>query len=266
MNDIRIFNNNQFGEIRITMNESNEPMFCLGDVCRVLEIKNVSDCKTRLSQKGVVTTDTLTNGGVQCMVFVTESNLYKCIFQSRKSDAEKFQDWVCDEVLPSIRKHGVYATPETIDTMISDPDNAIKVFTALKKEWQQRQLAESKAQLLEEITKEQAPKVLFANAIVAAENSILIGRLAIVLKQNGVDIGQNRLFNWMREHEYLCKSGERYNQPTQSAMDMGIFEVSYNTVVRPDKSIQTITTKVTGKGQVYFVNKFLGEKTNNTED
>lgn len=108
--------------------------------------------------------------------------------------------------------------------------------------------------------KSQAPKVLFADAIVASENSILIGKLATVLKQNGVDIGQNRLFKWMREKGYLCKSGERYNQPTQSAMDAGIFEVSYNTIVRSDKSIQTITTKVTGKGQMYFVNKFLGEK------
>lgn len=105
--------------------------------------------------------------------------------------------------------------------------------------------------------KDQEPKVLFANAIVAADNSVLIGKLANVLKQNGVDIGQNRLFKWLRDNGYLCKSGERYNQPTQSSMEKGLFEVSYNTIVRADKSIQTITTKVTGKGQMYFVNKFL---------
>lgn len=103
----------------------------------------------------------------------------------------------------------------------------------------------------------QAPKVLFANAVIAADNSILIGNLAKVLKQNGIDMGQNRLFEWMREKGYLCKSGEQYNQPTQSSMEKGLFEVSYNTIVRSDKTIQTVTTKVTGKGQMYFVNKFL---------
>lgn len=266
MNDIQIFNNEQFGEVRIAMNESNEPMFCLADVCTILGLRQ-GDVRQRLDD-GVVSTQPIIDslGREQQANFVNEDGLYDTILDSRKPEAKAFRKWVTGEILPSIRKHGVYATPETIDTMISDPDNAIKVFTALKQERQQRRLAESKAQLLEQITKEQAPKVLFANAIVASESSILIGRLAIVLKQSGVDIGQNRLFNWMREHEYLCKSGERYNQPTQAAMDMGIFEVSYNTVVRPDKSIQTITTKVTGKGQVYFVNKFLGEKTNNKED
>lgn len=103
----------------------------------------------------------------------------------------------------------------------------------------------------------QAPKVLFADAVVASENSILIGRLANVLKQNGIEIGQNRLFKWLRDNGYLCKCGEKYNQPTQMAMELELFEVSYGSVVRADKSINTITTKVTGKGQIYFINKFL---------
>lgn len=104
---------------------------------------------------------------------------------------------------------------------------------------------------------EQAPKVLFADAVVASENSILIGRLANVLKQNGIEIGQNRLFKWLRDNGYLCKCGEKYNQPTQMAMELELFEVSYGSIVRADKSINTITTKVTGKGQIYFINKFL---------
>ena len=104
---------------------------------------------------------------------------------------------------------------------------------------------------------EQAPKVLFADAVVASENSILIGRLANVLKQNGIEIGQNRLFKWLRDNGYLCKCGEKYNQPTQTAMELELFEVSYGSIVRADKSINTITTKVTGKGQIYFINKFL---------
>lgn len=102
-----------------------------------------------------------------------------------------------------------------------------------------------------------APKVLFADAVVASENSILIGRLANVLKQNGIEIGQNRLFKWLRDNGYLCKCGEKYNQPTQMAMELELFEVSYGSIVRADKSINTITTKVTGKGQIYFINKFL---------
>lgn len=104
-NDIQIFTNPKFGEIRVA-GTNDKPMFCLTDVCRALDIKNVSDCKSRLSQKGVGTTDTLTNGGIQKLTYIDEGNLYKCIFQSRKAEALEFQDWVTDEVLPSIRKHG----------------------------------------------------------------------------------------------------------------------------------------------------------------
>nr|DAU14562.1 MAG TPA: hypothetical protein [Caudoviricetes sp.] len=112
MNDLRIFNNEEFGEVRTAV-INDEPMFCLADICRVLEIKNVSDCKSRLRQKGIVTTDTLTNGGKQKMIFIDESNLYKTIFQSRKESAERFTDWVTGEVLPSIRKAGSYSMPKT---------------------------------------------------------------------------------------------------------------------------------------------------------
>lgn len=112
MNDLQIFNNEEFGEVRTAV-VNDEPMFCLADICRVLEIKNVSDCKSRLRQKGIVTTDTLTNGGKQKMIFIDESNLYKTIFQSRKESAERFTDWVTSEVLPSIRKTGSYGMPKT---------------------------------------------------------------------------------------------------------------------------------------------------------
>ena len=112
MNDLQIFNNEEFGEVRTAV-VNDEPMFCLADICRVLEIKNVSDCKSRLRQKGIVTTDTLTNGGKQKMIFIDESNLYKTIFQSRKESEERFTDWVTSEVLPSIRKTGNYGVPKT---------------------------------------------------------------------------------------------------------------------------------------------------------
>lgn len=208
MTDIQIFSNPQFGEIRITISEDDKPMFCLADVCKALEISNVGNVKQRLSEKGVRNMDTLTAGGVQLMTYINEANLYKCIFQSRKPEAERFQDWVYEEVLPTIRKHGVYATSQTIDNLLADPDNAIKVFQTLKEERQLRQIAEAKI-------KEDAPLVGFANALLTAKTSCLIGELAKIISQNGYPIGQNRLFEWLRDNGYLGKHGERRNIPNQ---------------------------------------------------
>ena len=129
MNEIKAFNSLEFGEVRTAVYNS-EPVFCLADVCRVLDIANSGNVKNRLSEKGICTMDTLTSGGMQKMIFITESNLYKVIFQSRKPEAEKFSDWVTSEVLPSIRKHGMYA----VDDLIANPELAIKAFTALKEE------------------------------------------------------------------------------------------------------------------------------------
>lgn len=251
MTDIQIFSNEKFGEVRVTMNEREEPMFCLADVCKALELKNPSDVKTRLSSKGVAITDTLTAGGVQSMTYINEANLYKCIFQSRKPEAEKFQDWVYEEVLPTIRKHGVYATPQTIDNLLADPDNAIKVFQTLKEERQLRQIAEAKI-------KEDAPLVGFANALLTAKTSCLIGELAKIISQNGYPIGQNRLFEWLRDNGYLGKHGERRNIPNQQYVEMGLFEIKKGVRSGNDGVMKvTTTTKVTGKGQQYFINKFL---------
>jgi len=132
-------------------------------------------------------------------------------------------------------------------------DSTIKLLAELKEERQLRLEAEQK-------NKQNQSKILFADAIVSSGDTILIGILANVLKQNGVNMGQNRLFEWMRENRYLCKRGERRNQPTQRSMELGVFEISYNAIVRPSKSVHTMTTKVTGKGQIYFVEKFLGKK------
>lgn len=248
--DVKIFKNEQFGSVRVA-DVDGEPVFCLADICTVIGIKDTSRCASRLDDDVRLThpiQDSL--GRVQNATFVTEGGLYDVIIRSDSDKAKPFRKWITNEVLPSIRKHGAYMTADTLEKALTSPDFLIQLATQLKAEQQQRIIAEAKL-------KDQAPKVLFANAIVAADNSILIGRLANVLKQNGVDIGQNRLFKWLRENGYLCKAGERYNQPTQVAMEKGLFEVSYNTVVRADKCIQTVTTKVTGKGQMYFVNKFL---------
>lgn len=247
MNQLQIFKNSEFGEVR-TISENNNPMFCLTDICKILDIKNVSDCKTRLNQKGVVTADTLTKGGIQQATFVNESNLYKVIFQSRKESAERFTEWVTSEVLPSIRKHGMYA----VDELLENPDLLIKVATELKNEREKNQLLQSDVNRMR-------PKEIFADAVSVSHTSILIGELAKIIKQNGVSIGQNRLFEWLRSNSYLIsRSGIDYNMPTQKSMELGLFEIKERTINNPDGSVRiTKTVLVNGKGQQYFINKFL---------
>ena len=252
MNDLRIFENKDFGQVRTSI-INNEPYFSLTDVCRVLEINNPSQAKTRLNLKGVISNEVLTKGGMQQANFIDESNLYKLIFQSRKPEAEKFADWVTSEVLPTIRKHGAYMTETVIERTLTDPDYLIQLATTLKEERQRRLLAE-------EENERNRPKVLFSDSCEVAENSILIGEFAKRLKQNGMpDMGQNRLFALLRDQGYLCKGGERRNQPTQRSMEQGLFETKVRVINNPDGSTRTTTTtKMTGKGQIYFTNKFLG--------
>lgn len=251
MNELQIFKNSQFGEIR-TKVLNNEPYFSLNDVCRILEINNPRMAKTRLNGDGVSTTDGVDSLGRKADVtMINEPNLYKLIFQSRKAEAEKFADWVTSEVLPTIRKHGAYMTSEVIEKTLSDPDYLIRLATNLKEEKAKRALAEAQIE-------RDKPKVLFANSCEVAENSILIGEFAKRLKQNGYDIGQNKLFEWLRQHDYLCKSGERKNLPTQYAMELGLFEIKTRVLSNPNGSVRTTsTTKITGRGQIYFTNKFL---------
>lgn len=248
MNNLMVFKNEEFGEIRTKEINSN-PYICLVDVCKILDLEQVSRVKSRLNQDGVIISKVIDNlGREQQATFINESNLYKVIFQSRKPEAEQFTEWVTSEVLPSIRKHGGYIVGQET---LSDEEliqRALMVATNKLKE-REKQLEEQK------------PKVLFANSVETSETSILIGDLAKLIKQNGHDIGQNRLFKWLRNNDYLIKTGERKNMPTQKAMELGLFEVKERTVNNPDGSIRiTKTTKVTGKGQVYFVNKFLNKE------
>lgn len=258
MEAIKIFENDRFGEVRVAGTSEN-PLFCLADVCRVLEIKNVSDCKSRLDQRGVVLTDTPTynqHGAevIQQLVFINEKNLYKVIMRSDKPQAEPFQDWVCGEVLPSIRKHGAYMTNDTLEKALTSPDFLIQLATNLKEEQQKRIEAERKVT-------EAAPAVAFTNAVQSANSSCLIGELAKLIAQNGYSIGEKRLFAWMRDNGYLGKHGERYNIPDQQYVEQGLFELKKGVRSGSNGVLHTtITPKVTGKGQVYFVNKFLGNK------
>lgn len=251
-NQIQIFSNPQFGDIRTAVSERNEPLFCLADVCKALDLKNPSDVKSRLSQKGVAITDTLTKGGIQAMTFITEANLYKCIFQSRKTDAERFQDWVCEEVLPTIRKTGGYIATKSDDT--PEMIMARAVLVANDTIARQKKLIQEQSQQIEQ----NAPKVAFANAVLASKTSCLIGELAKILTQNGYVIGQNRLFDWLRGNGYLGIHGERRNIPNQKYVEQGLFELKKSTHSDKDGVMHTsITTKVTPKGQSYFINKFL---------
>lgn len=250
MNQIQTFDFQGY-ELR-TVLICNEPWFVAKDVCSILDIKNSRDALSRLDQdeKGVVLTDT--PGGKQKMQAVNEFGLYSLVLSSRKPEAKQFKRWITHEVIPSIRKHGAYMTSEKIEEVLTNPDTIIKLATTLKEEQQRRREAEKKIE-------QQKPKVLFANAVETSESSVLVGELAKILRQNGVDIGQNRLFRWLRENGYLCKQrGENYNLPTQYSMDLGLFEIKKRTINNPDGSVRvTRTPKVTGKGQIYFVNKFL---------
>lgn len=247
MNELQTFSfNNQ--PVR-TVQLNNQPYFNLKDVCEVLDIKNHKDVVSRLNPKGVDTTDTLTNGGMQKMTYINESNLYKTIFQSRKEDAEQFTEWVTSEVLPAIRKNGAYLTDEKAYDITHNPQSLADLLMQAGEQLKQKEI----------IIQEMRPKALFADAVATADTSILIGDLAKLIKQNGHDIGQKRLFEWLRNHDYLIKSGNSKNMPTQKSMELKLFEVKERTINNPDGSVRiTKTTKVTGHGQQYFINKFLG--------
>ena len=237
-------------EVRTKSNNNGDVWFCLKDVCNILELTQPSKVKERLNQKDVLIIPTLTNGGKQNLLFINESNLYKVIFQSRKPQAERFTEWVTSEVLPSIRKHGMYATEETIDKILLNPDFGIRLLSELKDE-------REKSKQLKNENEQLKPKALFADTVSASDTSILIGQLAKLLKQNGNDIGQNRLFKILRKDGYLGKSGENYNLPTQKSMNLKVMEIKERTVNNSDGSVRiTKTPMITGKGQVYFVNRY----------
>ena len=241
-------------EIR-TIQKDGEPWWVLSDVCKVLELSSPHKVADRLEadEKGRNLIPTL--GGMQEMTTVNESGLYAVILRSDKPQAKPFRRWVTSEVLPSIRKHGAYMTDQTLEQALTSPDFLIQLATQLKEEKEQRKQLEAKVE-------QDKPKVLFADSVSASKSSILVGELAKILKQNGVDTGQFRLFAWLRENGYLIKrEGSDYNMPTQKSAEMGLFEVKQTIITHSDGHITTNKTpKVTGKGQVYFVNKFMNAR------
>lgn len=251
MNDITIFNH-LGNDIRVMTDEQGDPWFVASDVAKILGYRDAYNLTRRLDPDEKGTRSASTPGGIQEATTINESGLYAAILGSKVKGAREFRRWVTSEVLPSIRKHGMYATPVTIDAMIADPDMAIKLLTNLKEERAKRAKAEAEVEA-------NAPKVLFADAVASAKTDILIGDLAKILRGNGVDTGQRRLFEWMRENGYLIRQkGSSWNMPTQKAMDMGLFKVKETVVTHADgHTTVNRTTKVTGRGQTYFVNKFL---------
>ena len=253
MNELQIFENAEFGKVRaVEMN--GEPWFVGKDVAEILGYERTADAiRVHVDDDDKGVGEIQTPGGKQAMTLINESGLYSLVLQSKLPKAKKFKHWVTSEVLPTIRKHGAYMTPETIEKVLLNPDAIIKICTQLKEERAKRQAAESELE-------EARPARIFAAAVADSPKSILIRGLAGFLKQNGVDIGQNRLFAWMRENGFLVKSGSEKNMPTQRAMDMGLFRIKEGTYINGSgENVTTRTVKVTGRGQVYFVNKFLGQ-------
>lgn len=267
---LNVLSGGEFSCIRVF--KINEEAWFIGkDICKFFgdtnhnrTISRVDDC----DKQYIEIEDSM--GRKQNAIAVNESGMYSILFsmqpqkanngggtdaypieiQQRIEKLKRFKHWVTSEVLPSIRKHGMYA----VDDLLNNPDMAIKAFTALKEEREKNKLLQADNQRMK-------PKEIFADAVSTSHTSILIGDLAKILKQNGIDTGQKRLFEWMREHGYLIKrNGADYNMPTQKSMELGLFEIKESTVNNPDGSVRiNKTTKVTGKGQQYFINKFLGE-------
>ena len=255
MSAVEVFSNGEF-RVRTSTDSDGTVWFVGKDIAEALEYSldggmgrifgHVPDCWK--GGKRIATVER----GMQEMLCLTEQGVYFFLGRSDKPKALPYQMWIAGDVVPSIRKHGVYMTAQVQEQLIADPDFIIRLAQELKAE-------RIKVQALQEQAAQDRPKVIFAEAVDASSSSILIGNLAKILRQNGVNIGQNRLFAWLRENGYLmnCK-GERWNFPTQASIDRELFEVKTRIINNPDGSTKiTHTTKVTGKGQIYFINQLL---------
>ena len=249
MNELQIFNSKEFGEIR-TVSINDEPWFVASDICRALDIQNVTQAVQKLDDDERSMFNIGRQGNANC---VNEYGLYSLVLASRKPEAKKSKRWITHEVIPSIRKHGGYIAGQ--ESMTDDQLLAKALLVAQSKIAERDQIIAQKQERIEQMK----PKALFADAVSASKHSILVGDLAKLICQNGYQIGQKRLFRWMRDKGYLMTQGSSYNRPKQRYVEQGLFEIKESTINNPDGSVRiTITPKVTGKGQVYFVNKFLG--------
>lgn len=252
MKELQTFNNKEFGKIR-TVIIDNVIYFVGKDVAEILGYNNTRDALAKRVEDedkvdGVAICDSI--GREQKPILINESGLYSLVLSSKLPTAKKFKRWVTSEVLPAIQKHGMYA----VDELLNNPDMAIKAFTALKEE-------REKNKQLQIENDRMKPKEIFADAVSASKQCILVGELAKILKQNGIDTGEKRLYTWLREQGYLIKrKGIDYNMPTQKSMELGLFEIGKNIIMLPNGETRVNkTAKVTGRGQQYFIQKFLNE-------
>lgn len=241
------FNSDQFGQLRAIQDESGEPWFVAKDICNALGLANTTEALRGLDDDEVsnfINSEVAQNGG-RAPRIINEPGFYKLVLKSRKPEAKAFQRWVTHEVLPSIRKNGGY--------IAAAPDESPEQIMARAVLLAQDTIERQKAQI-----EELKPKALFADAVAASDGTCLVGELAKMMRQNGVQIGQNRLFEKLRQDGYLGKTGSNYNVPTQRAMEMGLFRIKETSITHSDGHITVQrTAKVTGKGQQYFINRFI---------
>ena len=256
-NEVQVWNY-EGAEVRIVQIDG-EPWFVLTDVCRELDLANPTMVAKKLDNDERTKFDLGRQGET---TIVNESGLYTVILRSDKPQAKPFRKWVTSIVLPSIRKHGAYMTDQALEKALTNPDFLIQLATQLKTEQEQRRRLETTVAAQSKQMEQDKPKVLFADSVAASSSSILIGELAKLIKQNGVDMGQRRLFAWMRENGYLIKRcGSEYNLPTQLSMERGLMEIKETSVIHSGYTTISKTPKVTGKGQVYFINLLVGQRT-----
>lgn len=241
MNNLQLFNfeNNQLRTLLI----NNDPWFLGKDVADILEYTNTAKAiRDHVDEEDKLTERIVLSGQNREVIFINESGLYSLVLSSKLPSAKKFKRWVTSEVLPQIRKTGSYATPQ-----LTGEELMAKALIEAKSvlERQNKQIIEMK------------PKALFADTVAASDSSILVGQEAKLISQSGCKMGQNRFFAWLRENGYLCSKGENYNMPTQKSREMDLIEIKIRTVTNPDGSVrETKTPVITGKGQIYFINKF----------
>ena len=250
--DIKIFGNPTFGDIRIAVNEKGEPLFCLSDVCKALELANPSQVKTRLDSSNLISVEVTTKSAnrhgeftrTTSMTYIGEANLYRCIFQSKKEEAKAFQDWVFGEVLPQIRKTGGY-----IPVSAEDDEKTVlaKALGIMKR------TLEEKNRLIEE----QRPMAELGKQVSGSKENIMVGEMAKILYENGIEIGRRRLFKWLRENGYIFKQSR---EPMQKWIERGIMAVKECWISTDHGMELAVTPMITGKGQQHFLQIFLHEK------
>lgn len=241
--------------LRTLIDEAGEPWFVAKDVCDVLELSNVSQTLARRIDDDEKSSITLNDGtpGNPNRAIVSESGLYALVLASRKPEAHEFKRWVTHEVLPQIRRTGGYIPTTDVDDDMTILAKAVMIGQRTM-EAQKQRIAEQQTRIVE-----LEPKARFADAVAASDGTCLVGELAKMLRQNGMDIGQNRLFRLLQADGYLGKSGSNRNVPTQRAMDLGLFRIKETTVTHADgHTTVSRTPKVTGRGQRYFIDRYWG--------